>query len=251
MGELWISRWAPLHCGSAGSVFYNDNRRGSVLFPKKVKKMLWRRPHFFSRVWEEKTHRAVITKKTPLKSQQNAAMIHALKHRKQKQALVAVYPQMQRFALKLCGNPQDAEDIVQQAYAQALAHLDQFQDGTRLDSWMYRVVQNVFFNRCAQASVAERKRHLLAEPDTVPVSTEQALDANRQLTQVMTVIRQMPEHYRMVLVLVTIEGLSYQEVAQTLQIPMGTVTSRLARARALVVEQCQAANPSPPVKQVH
>ncbi|WP_426416692.1 sigma-70 family RNA polymerase sigma factor [Aestuariirhabdus sp. LZHN29] len=164
-------------------------------------------------------------------------MIKQLKERKLKRTLTELYPQMQRFAMRLCNDHHDAEDLVQQAYSRALERLNQFQEGTRLDSWMYRIVQNLYFNqRNAQAVVARKRPYLVIENEQ-PDSSEQ-LEVRKSLERVLETMASMPESFRLVLLLISIEGLSYKEVSVALDLPIGTVTSRLARARKIIVEQC-------------
>lgn len=155
----------------------------------------------------------------------------------------ACYEQLYRFAMKLCGDVHNAEDLVQQTYAQAFAKREQFIEGTRLDSWLYRILQNIYFNQRNSAATALRKRHLFVVEEEQTTDEPSRLDATRSLDRVVDVIGDMPEHYRIVLLLVVVEGFSYQEVADSLQLPIGTVTSRLARARSIVVKMC--VNPMP------
>lgn len=150
----------------------------------------------------------------------------------------AYYEQLYRFAMKLCGDVNNAEDLVQQTYVQALAKRDQFVEGTRLDSWLYRILQNLYFNQRQTSAVAERKRHLFLVDDDSEADVSNRLEASRHLDQVIDVVSDIPEHYRIVLLLIAVEGFSYQEVAESLQLPVGTVTSRLARARSMVVARC-------------
>ncbi|RRJ84309.1 RNA polymerase sigma factor [Aestuariirhabdus litorea] len=171
-------------------------------------------------------------------------MIKTLRERKLKRALTDLYPRMQRFALRLCNDHHDAEDLVQQAYSRALERLEQFEEGTRLDSWMYRIVQNIYFNQRNAQAVVQRKRPYLVIENEQPDSSQQ-LESRKQLEQVLDLLAAMPEAYRLVLLMVSIEGLSYKEVAATLGIPIGTVTSRLARARKTISEQCNSPTVQP------
>lgn len=146
-------------------------------------------------------------------------------------AIVALRPRLRRFAYGLTGSPEEADDLVQSAYERALTRSEQWQAGTRLDSWMYRIVQTIWLNRIdAQKS---RTRHLSLmsagmEPDydgQVHVESRLTLDRVREF------IWQMPEDQRAVLLLIAVEGLSYKEASDVLGVPVGTITSRLGRAR--------------------
>jgi RNA polymerase sigma-70 factor (ECF subfamily) len=146
-------------------------------------------------------------------------------------ALTALRPRLRRFAYGLCGSVDDADDLVQAAYERALQRLHQWRDGTRLDSWMYRIVQSIHFNRRR----AERVRHdhlaSLAEGVAEVVDPAQEAEGQIALERVRQCVWKLSEDQRACLLLVVVEGLSYQEAGDVLGVPVGTVTSRLARAR--------------------
>lgn len=145
--------------------------------------------------------------------------------------LVSIVPKLRRFAYSLSGNRQDADDLVQGACEKALKNRDQFQIGGRMDSWMYRIVQNLWLD--------DRRRHKVRgtsiDPDDAYLSDEGKAanlpEDRMMLAQVRTAMAALPEGQRDVLALVAIEGLSYKEAAETLNVPVGTVMSRLSRAR--------------------
>jgi RNA polymerase sigma-70 factor (ECF subfamily) len=146
--------------------------------------------------------------------------------------MVAILPKLRRFAWALAGSRDAGDDLVQAACERALSRLDQFQPGTRLDSWMYRIVQTIWLDRGRR----QRTRGAEIDPDLVALSdgglgARQAED-RLTLARVREAVAKLPEEQRAVLALVAIEGLSYREAAETLDIPVGTVMSRLARARA-------------------
>lgn len=145
--------------------------------------------------------------------------------------LIALVPKLRRFALSLAGNRQDADDLVQGACEKALKNWRQFQPGTRMDSWMYRIVQTLWLD--------DRRRHKVrgtaVDPDDAFLSDDGKAanlpEDRMMLAQVRTAMDLLPEGQREVLALVAIEGLSYREAAETLNVPLGTVMSRLSRAR--------------------
>ncbi len=146
-------------------------------------------------------------------------------------ALVALGPRLRRFAYGLTGSTEEADDLVQSAYERALTRSEQWQVGTRLDSWMYRIVQTIWLNRIN--SQRSRNRHL----SLITAAREQVYDGQAQVESRLTLERvrefvwQMPEDQRSVLLLVAVEGLSYKEASDVLGVPIGTITSRLGRAR--------------------
>lgn len=151
--------------------------------------------------------------------------------------LVDVVPKLRRFALSLTGNRQDADDLVQAACEKALRNAAQFQDGTRMDSWMYRIVQTLWLDDRRRARV----RGVAIDPDDVALSDggkAAALPGDRMmLAKTRAAMAQLPEGQRAVLSLIGIEGLSYREAAEALDIPIGTVMSRLSRAREALLPQ--------------
>ena len=148
-----------------------------------------------------------------------------------RQDLVALVPRLRRFALSLAGNAADADDLVQSACVKALRNAAQFQPGTRMDSWMYRIIQTLWLDDRRKASL----RRPPIDPADIEISDEgqgAALPGDRMmLDQARAAMADLPPGQREVLALVAIEGLSYRETAQALDLPIGTVMSRLSRAR--------------------
>jgi len=152
--------------------------------------------------------------------------------------LIALLPRLRRFGLATCQDAAEADDLVQAAVEKALRSRSQWQPGTRLDSWMYRIMQNLWIDQ----QRARKLRGTVDDPDLLeqlPDDTDwdRSMEAQMTLDRVMTVMRTLPDAMRRVLALVTIDGLSYQEAATSLEVPIGTVMSRLARARAELMKR--------------
>jgi len=145
-----------------------------------------------------------------------------------------LFDQLYNFAHWLTQNREEAEDLVQETYAKALKGFSSFQLGTNFRAWMYRILRNTFLTSRTGLRVAL----------TVPLDSEDgpalALDnetpetillrrSNSELLQ--SAIDDLPVHFREILLLCEVEEMSYQEIAGTLAIPVGTVMSRLSRAR--------------------
>lgn len=145
--------------------------------------------------------------------------------------LVGLVPKLRRFAYSLSGNRQDADDLVQAACEKALRNVAQFAPGTRMDSWMYRIIQTLWIDDRRKA----QRRGATVDPADIDLSDEGKtanLPEDRlMLQQARAAMAGLPEGQRDVLALVAIEGLSYREAAATLDLPVGTVMSRLSRAR--------------------
>jgi RNA polymerase sigma-70 factor (ECF subfamily) len=145
--------------------------------------------------------------------------------------LVGLVPKLRRFAYSLSGNRQDADDLVQAACEKALRNVAQFAPGTRMDSWMYRIIQTLWIDDRRKA----QRRGATVDPADIDLSDEGKsanLPEDRlMLQQARAAMAGLPEGQRDVLALVAIEGLTYREAAETLDLPVGTVMSRLSRAR--------------------
>ncbi len=145
--------------------------------------------------------------------------------------LVRLVPRLRRFALSLTHSQADADDLVQSACERALRNKTSFRPGTRMDSWMYRIIQNLWLDN--RRRLKTRKEEI--DPMDANLSDNgkaaSAPAARLMLGQVETAIAALPDDQRVVLSLIALEGRSYKEVAAMLEIPIGTVMSRLSRAR--------------------
>ena len=144
--------------------------------------------------------------------------------------LIALLPRLRRFALGLTADATEADDLVQAGCERALARRNQWQEGTRLDSWMFKLMQNLWIDQLR----ARKPTDDLASEELEQLPGEdwqRGLEARMTLEQVMKAMHKLPPPMRAVLSLVCVEGLSYQDAASALEVPIGTVMSRLARAR--------------------
>jgi RNA polymerase sigma-70 factor (ECF subfamily) len=155
--------------------------------------------------------------------------------------IVALLPRLFRFAQALTGSKQEAEDVVQTACERALTRLDQFTPGTRLDSWMFRIVRTVAIDRgrLERRSVAVDPV-ILGEQIVEDPRIAEGTAARQDLDIIREALEELPEQQRSILIMVALEGMSYQEVADSLEIPIGTVMSRLSRARRKLAEAVEA-----------
>ncbi|HYL49286.1 MAG TPA: RNA polymerase sigma factor [Stellaceae bacterium] len=144
--------------------------------------------------------------------------------------LVAVLPRLRRFARGLTGSAVEADDLVQAACERALSRAHQFQPGTRFDSWMFRIVQTVWIDQLRAREI----RRTESEDEALGTGTDEParrVEARMALREVQAAIAVLPAEQRLALLLVTVEGLSYREAAEVAAVPVGTIMSRLARAR--------------------
>ncbi|MCV0425554.1 MAG: sigma-70 family RNA polymerase sigma factor [Roseibium sp.] len=145
--------------------------------------------------------------------------------------MIRLLPKLRSFALRLCRNPDQADDLVQTTCERAIRSLDQFDPATRLDSWMFRILQNLYFNSVRDSSNRARLFDLAMLDFEESFDGAKAAASSLELQKVQAFIGRLEEDNRQVLLKIAIEGQSYKEVAEELGVPIGTVTSRLARAR--------------------
>lgn len=147
------------------------------------------------------------------------------------------------FARWLAGSREEAEDLVQEAYLKGWKGFSSFEPGTNFRAWMFRILRNSFLNsRTGLKNAAPIP--LEAEDDpAMPVTTEtpeSILISRSQQEMLQTAIEELPVIFREVILLCDVEGMGYQDIADTLGIPIGTVMSRLARARKALRSAVQA-----------
>jgi RNA polymerase sigma-70 factor (ECF subfamily) len=150
--------------------------------------------------------------------------------------IVKLLPRLRRFAFALTGDRDKADDLVQDACERALSRLDQWQPGTKLDSWMYRITQNIWLDQ-HRARRVRREQGTLDEVENLPGSDGRMVTETRlTLAAVQDGIARLPPEQQVLVAMVCVEGVSYKEAASILDIPIGTVMSRLARARQSLYE---------------
>jgi RNA polymerase sigma-70 factor (ECF subfamily) len=144
--------------------------------------------------------------------------------------LIAVLPRLRRFAAGLSRSATEADDLVQAACERALAREHQFQEGTRFDSWMFRIVQTIWIDQLRARDVRKEDGDI-AEERLGTDEPVRRVEARLALAEARRAIALLPPDQRATLMLVTVEGLSYKQAADVAGVPVGTIMSRLARAR--------------------
>jgi RNA polymerase sigma factor (sigma-70 family) len=142
--------------------------------------------------------------------------------------IAALLPRLRRFGRTLARTREDADDLVQVAIEKALTRTDQWTPGTRLDSWMFRIMQNAWID---EVRARERRAETFAPEEEGEHIGVSPTDAQIDALAVRRAVARLNDDQRAVVGLVLVEGLAYQEAAEVLGIPVGTLTSRLARAR--------------------
>ena len=142
--------------------------------------------------------------------------------------LAALLPRLRRFGRVITRHVADADDLVQVAVEKALTHAGQWRPGSRMDSWMFGIMKNAWVDEVR----ARRRRERVHAPEEAGATVGDSSAAARDIAlSVEAAMEQLPEEQRMAIALVLVEGLSYKDAAAALDIPMGTLTSRLARGR--------------------
>ena len=142
--------------------------------------------------------------------------------------IVALLPRLRRFARSLSRSQHDADDLTQVAVERAIRNRDQFRPGANLASWMFGIMKNAWLDD--RRSRARRGEVALPEDSGEHPAVAPA-DAEAGLWAVSEAMGKLPEEQRLAVACVLLEGMSYKEAAELLEIPIGTLTSRLARGR--------------------
>ena len=142
--------------------------------------------------------------------------------------IIELLPRLRRFARNLTRNPHDADDVVQIAIERALTRLDQWHRDARLDSWLFRIVRNAWIDELRSRA---RRDALFAPEEAGEAVGVAAMDREADRLSVEAAMARLPEEQRLAVSLVLVEGLPYKEAALVLDVPIGTLTSRLARGR--------------------
>ncbi|WP_308364954.1 MULTISPECIES: RNA polymerase sigma factor [unclassified Microbulbifer] len=157
-----------------------------------------------------------------------------------KQELTSLVPMIRRFAYSLTGSMADADDLLQSTVERVLSK--KIPKDVDLNKWVFRVCRNLWIDEYRSRKVRQEAAQQPELSEGQIVDGERAIAGEMELERVNRAMDRLPNDQRSILALVALQGMSYKEVAATLEIPMGTVMSRLARARAAL---CEILNASP------
>ena len=152
-----------------------------------------------------------------------------------KHELVVLLPRLWRFAYGLTGNRDSCGDLVQAACERALSRYHQFQRDSRLDSWVFTIASSLWKNELRAEAVRQGAGFVSTEESLQYDPREQILNRMHFL-QIFDAVMQLPEAQRIVIILCYVEGYTYEETASILDIPIGTIMSRLYRARSKLAD---------------
>lgn len=151
-----------------------------------------------------------------------------------KERLLALLPALRRFAWSLTNSVHDADDLLQNTVERLL--VKGMPADADLNKWAFTVCRNLWIDECRSRKVRGTVAWDQDEHDVVTVDGEKDMQLKIEVAQINALLQQLPEEQHLVLSMVTVQGLSYQETADALGVPLGTVMSRLARARTRLVE---------------
>lgn len=164
-------------------------------------------------------------------------------------AAMPLMDQLYSAALRMTRNPSDAEDLLQETYLKAFRGYERFEEGTNLKAWMYRILTNSYINRYRakqrrpdESDIADVEdmylyRRLGGEHSEMGASAEEAFLNEVTDDAVKAAIEAIPENFRIAVLLADVEGFAYKEIAEILEVPIGTVMSRIHRGRKALEKQ--------------
>jgi len=150
-----------------------------------------------------------------------------------KSDLLAAIPRLRAFAVSLCGNPDRADDLVQETLVKAWSHLDSFVEGTNLPAWLFTILRNIYYSeyRKRRREVADSEGAMAARLATAPTQ-----NGHMDFLDFREALQKLPADQREALVLIGASGLSYEEAASICHCAVGTMKSRVNRARHRLIE---------------
>ena len=145
-----------------------------------------------------------------------------------RERIIELLPRLRRFARSLARNAQDADDLVQITAERALARADQFRPEHSVAGWLFGILRNAWIDE----GRSRRRRETLLEPEALAERVgDPGAGSDPELLCLQDALARLPEDQRLAIALVLVEGLSYKEAASVMGVPVGTLTSRLARGR--------------------
>ncbi|MEQ9643236.1 MAG: sigma-70 family RNA polymerase sigma factor [Alphaproteobacteria bacterium] len=150
--------------------------------------------------------------------------------------LVAQLPRLRAFAISLCGRPHQADDLVQETLMKALSNRDKFEEGSNIRAWLFTILRNVYFSHHRKM---RREVEDIDDSISKAVPTRPEQDGHIEMAEFRQALQELPESQREALLLVGAAGFSYEEAAQVAGCAVGTVKSRVSRARIRLAEMLE------------
>ena len=148
--------------------------------------------------------------------------------------IIALLPRLRRFCLTLTRDHSRGDDLCQATVERALSRSSMYEQGTRLDSWMYRIARNIHIDELRKAQTRGVEIDIESSFGLIGDDGLQIVEGRSDLQSARTAMASLPEEQRSLLSLVVLDGMSYKDAAEILDIPIGTVMSRIGRARKTI-----------------
>ena len=147
---------------------------------------------------------------------------------------IELLPRLRRFCMRLTGSSDAGDDLTQSTIERALSKLDHWQEGTRLDSWIFRIARNINIDEARARTRCTEQFDSVATENAIGEDGRDITENRSTLACIRSALATLSDDQRALVMLVMVEGKSYREAAQKLDIPIGTVMSRIARARRII-----------------
>ncbi|MCF2905923.1 RNA polymerase sigma factor [Octadecabacter sp. CECT 8868] len=154
-----------------------------------------------------------------------------------KSEMIDLLPRLRRFAISLARTGPDADDLLQDACSTALLKWGQYDSSQPLDRWMFRIIRNHWISEIRKRKVREGEGQVPAEDETIELSVQSTVVEKLAAQQICQKVSSLGADLSQPLLLVCAEGFSYKEAAEMLDVPIGTVMSRIHRARKLLLTE--------------
>jgi RNA polymerase sigma-70 factor, ECF subfamily len=151
--------------------------------------------------------------------------------------IIAILPRLRRYCMAISRSQDAGDDLCQATVERALSRADQFEHGSRLDSWMFRIAKNIMIDAARRTKTRGVEIEIDDSFSIVGDDGVQIVEGRSDLARARMAMAALPDEQRTLLALVVIEGKSYKEAAEILDVPMGTVMSRISRARRAIDAQ--------------
>ena len=171
-----------------------------------------------------------------MRARQAAKFVSACRSGIEQVRCAAASPRLRRYAHALARNTADADDLTQAAVERALRSRAQWEPGTRLDSWLYRIMRNLWIDTVRSRGRKEDLHAPVEEAERIGEDPRSGIEASIDLRKVMAAMQRLPDEQREVIALILVEGLGYRECSEILGLPLGTVSSRLVRGRMALLQ---------------
>jgi len=153
------------------------------------------------------------------------------------ESVVALIPRLRRFTVAVAGNLPDGDDLLQSTVERALMRHETYKPDKKLQSWLFKIAQNIWIDQKRSEARRGQMEDITDRTDIIGEDGREKMETIEMTKNVMAVIAELPEPQRLVVAHILVDGQSYKEAAEILDVPVGTIMSRLSRARKALERQ--------------